>query len=483
MDAKSNEPQSARAGLGGALRDTAIYFFAQLGARALSFAFYFVLAGTLPVEEFGYLNFALVVVILVDMMIDLGLSRFASREVAKNLGEASWILRLFLPYKMVAALTAFVFVWIAVEWTDPDEQLRSIMLISALGLFLTAPSMLVENVLQAHEKFKLISFAHVALALSQGVLGLFAIWLSATTPVVTIVFVVANAVYLGVLLFGLKGLGISRVNNSRPRSFSDCLSWALPFMFGSIVMLLSTRIEFLVLSWFGSAADLGVYSLVARLGEVALLVPMALGSVLLPQFAAAHGGNRIALTDVYAKSLQLLLCASIPVSAVVWTFSFLLPMVLTKPELSESGALTAFQFLGYPGACIFVLNTFLLLGASQQRAALMAWTILALFQFVLNVALQNRFGIYGAVTASVVISYIGAITTTLLICSKYVEPIAVRAAIIPCLWVAAAIVVLMAVLSPVNPILALIVALFAYAFMVWRSGIARHWGLGSILAK
>ncbi len=483
MDVSPVTSSDERSDFGVALRDSAVYFFAQLGARGLSFAFYFVLARSLPVDEFGYLNFALVLIVMIDIVIDLGLSRFASREVAKNHAETFWILRLFMPYKLAAAFAAFGLVWIGLDWGQVEQPGKSIVLYFAFGLFLTAPSMLVENVLQAHHKFRLISLAHIALSVSQAGLGVLVLWLSAKTSSIALVFVAANAAYLSVLLFGLSKIRTSKVRLASKRTFAACVPGALPFMLGAVIMLLSTRIEFFVLSWYGSAADLGVYGVVAKLVEVALLVPMALGSVMLPRFAVAHEGQGDSLTRVYAAGLQFLLCASIPVAALVWTFAFLLPLALNSPEFGISGSLASFQFLGYPFACVFVFNTFLLLGAPRQRTALVAWCLLAALQFLINVILQRNFGIYGTVSASVVCSIIGAISTTALICAKYVNVNAVFAAVLPCLVAAALIAFSMALITGINPFLALGVALVAYLAVIWSTGIAKNWMPSRFLGK
>lgn len=420
---------SAKAAPPRALRDSALFFGAQLGARAINFGYFLILARALPIDEFGVLNYALSIVILLDILLDLGLSRHAMRELSKTPEQSGAFIRRILPYKLGASAAVFAAFCGAVLLSDAPGTYKTITIFAALGLFFTAPAMLLENVLQAHHRFALISLAHVVLAVLQFVLGICIIALGGGTVLISLTFALTYLTYAGIAAWGLRGLRASLPARADYRGLLRSIPAAFPYLVSTLVIMLAIRAEFLILGFFGTKADLAVFGMATKIVEASLLLPMAFATVMSPRFSKAHGQTRDVLARVYFSGLEMILLLSVPLALVAQALVPLAQWVLGTAEYDAIDDVLHISFLGYVAAAVFLYNTAALFGAVNQRRPLMILTGLGALQVAVNLALQAPFGMFGAAAAFVVFMALAALLTTWAILRMYAHVSGIGAAL------------------------------------------------------
>ncbi|WP_322867283.1 oligosaccharide flippase family protein [Aquicoccus sp. G2-2] len=401
------------------LRDSGLYFGAQLGARALNFVYFILLARTLPTDEFGLLNYVLTVIVTLDIIVDLGLSRHAMREISKYPDQAADFLSRLLPFKMAAAAAVYVVYCIWVLSLHQPMTYTLIAFFSATGLFSTAPAMLLENVVQAHHRFALISGANVALAVVQFLLGGGILLLGGSTVAISLGFAVTYFVYASIMASEVLRLGIKFRPAIAPIAVLRSLPSSLPYLVSAIIILLAIRAEFLVLGYFGTPVELGLFGMAVKVVEAGMLLPLALGAVMSPRFAKGHAQVRDQLQRLYFSGFQVLLLLALAAVLAALVMVPLVPLVLNEPEFDGIDHILRILFIGYPAACIYIFNTAFLFGAARQRRPLALMLLLAALQIIINVMLQSQYGMIGAAMSFTLFMGLAAVISTLFILILY----------------------------------------------------------------
>lgn len=431
MTRKTSEPR--------ALRDSALYFGAQLGARALNFVYFLILTRTLPVDEFGVLNYALSIMILLDILLDLGLSRHAMREISKDHGLGGAFLKRLLPYKIAASALVFAGYCFVIGTTDLPTTYKTINILVALGLLFASPAMLFENVLQAHHRFSLISFAHIALSVVQFVFGGLILWFGGSTILISLTFVLTYFTYAGIVGWGVWQLRIDYPPRPDFPELLRTIPSSFPYLVSALVIMFAIRAEFVILGYFGTKENLAVFGMATKIIEASLLMPLAFSTVMSPRFSNAHGKSPQVLAKIYTGGLEMILLLAIPTSLVSMALVPVAQYVLGYDDYGEVGALLYITFLGYPAASVFTYNTAALFGAVRQFKPLVILSALGALQVLINIAFQSAYGMTGAAIAFVVFMYLAAICTTLSVNWLYARSGAIWAAFVaPCAGAAAA---------------------------------------------
>lgn len=401
--------------------DSALYFGSQLGARALNFIYFMILAWSLPTDEFGILNYAISIVVLIDIAIDLGLSRHAMREMSKHPEDTGKFIVRLIPYKIIAAIIALIGFWIWLETSGDMNTYKLIFIVTSLGLLLSSPAMMLENVLQAHHKFPLISSAHVALSIVQFTVGCAILWMGGSTIAVAMTFTATYFVYLSFMIYGVWK--IQPTLNWQPdiNALVSSLSPSFPYLCSALVVLLAVRAEFLILGHYGTPIDLGTFGMATKIIEASLLLPLALGTVMAPRFAKAHGMGSAALSKIYHSGLELLLLIAIPTAILSYGLAPIVPILLEGRDFHQIDNIIRILFVGYPVACVFIFNTSFLFGAERQRRPLALLITLAALQIAINIFFQSQYGIWGAAVSFGVFMALAAIGSTIFILIIYAQ--------------------------------------------------------------
>ncbi|MFT6556365.1 oligosaccharide flippase family protein [Sneathiella sp.] len=397
------------------------YLGSQLGARALNFVFFIMLARSLPTAEFGILNFALTFIVFLDIVIDLGLSRYALREISKFPDQTGWFIGTLLPFKLCASVVVYGLSCVLILYGSDFGDNGLIFVVAVLSILFTAPSMLFESVLQAHQKFSIIAMAHVGLSVTQFVIGVVVLLSGGSTLIIGLVFSVSNLFYCSLMIYGVRKIDLGPFHFGGLVSLGQLLKPAFPYLCSALIVILVMRAEFLILGYFGSAEDLGLYGMATKILEAALLLPVVFGTVLAPRFAIAHARPMEVLTKLYGSSVEVLLLMVIPCALLAYSLAPVLVWILPDRGFAQLDSVLKLLFLGYPAACLYLLNTFVLFGAVKQSKPLILLIALALLQVTINAVLQNGFGLWGAAYSFLGFMSIAAFASTFFILNRFVE--------------------------------------------------------------
>lgn len=330
-----------------------------------------------------------------------GIPRYISRFERERDVRGTWFSGLVVSLGIAVAIAALLYVnaerVAALLFEQPDSP-RLLRLFVVCIPLLTAMKIAVGGIRGMENiAYKVV----VQLAYPVIRIGLLVALLAAGLGVLApgIAYLVAVLV-LGVLAHVLLGRLIDLVGPVRTYA-SELLRFSVPLMLSALLMALLTRTDTLMVGYFRSSAEVGLYSAAYPLANGMLVVLTAIGYLYLPmasRFDAA--GEREEVNAIYELTTKWALILTFPLFLLFALFPGDVLAVVFTPDYRAAG--TAFVVLALGGL------SSLLFGRCQETMSALGHTGYILVTnasvFGLNVALNlvliPRFGIEGAAATS-----------------------------------------------------------------------------------
>jgi O-antigen/teichoic acid export membrane protein len=185
------------------------------------------------------------------------------------------------------------------------------------------------------------------------------------------------------------------------RIWREALPQFLPLAMITLLSLTHSRIDSILLSFFRSEAEVGLYGVAYKIYEIAIVIPSIVATNLLPVITKLYSDNRLEeFQTVLRRSSSILFFLAAAV--IVFVFS-LAPYLIVFISSSEFiGAVLPLRILILAMLFVF-LATFLiqaLLSARQHPKLIGGYIIALLLNVVLNLWAIPRYSIIGAATTT-----------------------------------------------------------------------------------
>lgn len=393
------------------IRNTSVFLFAQIASRIVSFIYMLFLAASLPTNTFGALSIALTVLVVADTIADLGLSRLTARTLSRDLAQVKNYPSKIIPLRLLLSLMVFAVCVAGAQTSDLGPDATIFIIIIGIGLLVTGVSSLLEGVLQSQSRFGIIGLGHVGLSLVQAMAGYWVISSGGGSAALAMTFLVSNLAFLSLLLVGImskQGLGALQFD---PGFWISQLKLSLPYAGSAIVLIVSMRCELLIMSWVSHTEQVAFFSVAARLNDAAILGPIVLASVLVPQYSKYHHEAPGVLTQGYIPVLRWGLISAIPAAMIA---ALLIEPVLSYllPAYAASAHLAAILFATMPLFAVYQLNSVVLLCSDSQGRSLLTLAGLLIVQLALGMLLIPVYSATGAAISYAVWTVVAAVVST-----------------------------------------------------------------------
>ncbi|MCW6511343.1 oligosaccharide flippase family protein [Lichenifustis flavocetrariae] len=394
------------------LRNASYLMVAQVATRIAGFAYVLLLARVLPEAQFGLLNLALSVLLIADMIADLGLSRLTIRDLSRDGTAPEPIVARLLSLRLILSSLTYV-VMITVAWRLSGADLfASILMIAGLSLLPSGLATILESVLHAQQRFSIVALARGCLSLGQVGLGISVLLAGGGVEAVAATFALAYGGFFAALAWALTRSGL-RLRLTLDAAFSR--KWmvaAVPFALVGVIFALNLRVELLVLGWFADAGGIATYGMGLKVVEAALLATLALGTALTPLFSRYYAQSRPQLVALYLRSLGFAFLLTIPASLVAMVTVPPVLRLLLPSAYDPVGPLLHIVFAGFPFWVAYYLNASLLLGTDRQIHATAVLGGALAVQLVVSLILIPPLGATGAAGAFAVSGCLSWLGTT-----------------------------------------------------------------------
>ena len=239
-------------------------------AIALQVANGFLLARGLGAAEYGRYGYALSVLHILLVGVNLGFPTVVMRDVGRALVEGTWDLvkglRRFTALWMLGTggLLSLLLVFLAGRLPDPHGRLEALALLSPF-LMVASIEMLQMFTLKGLKRIVLASFPFTGTFYALFLLTLFMLQ-GLTLPRVALGFI--GSYLLGILIFQLA-LGRSfppAYRSASPRyAIRSWFASALPLFLAGSLFVLNAQVDMVMLGWFRGNEEVGIYRLALRL--------------------------------------------------------------------------------------------------------------------------------------------------------------------------------------------------------------------------
>ena len=348
---------------------------------------------SIGVDQFGLVNLALSVIILLNIWVGFGYNLSAPREVAinqKDKDALSHLVSNVFSAKLLLAILAAVAIFIGIFGFNLFEEYQWILIFSLLLLFSEATLPL--WFFQGMEKMKLVSIANIFSKL----LFLMGIVLFIHRPEQSVwVNFLMGFFGLGINLFLLGYIhGLMDIRFYRPEfaTIWKSLKDNVLLFLSNLASHISINGGLIILSFFSAAETLGMYSLSERVIMVLRLFPALIIQAVFPNASKLYKED----PPAFYKFLKRVYVRVLLVGAVISLGTYLaapwIIQILSRSNLADSvlflQILAAVPFL----ACLNVAHVLLLLVADLKSLLFRASWMMCLYMVIVSAFLTANYG-------------------------------------------------------------------------------------------
>lgn len=209
--------------------------------------------------------------------------------------------------------------------------------------------------------------------------------------------------------------------NKNLKSFYSIMAWGGIAWLANIFQMLNYRIDFWFIQYFDTIHSLGIYSLAASLAQLLWFLPQSIAAVLFPYASKGEFTHEKIIKWMVALRCALYIAIFIGIVAAI-SFPFIIPLLFGKP-FASSAYVFNLLIIGTIPFCI--TNVISSIFSGTNRVSLCMWGALIglLFTILLDIILIPKYGINGAIIATIASYWATTIFSIILFRKKYKIPV------------------------------------------------------------
>lgn len=352
---------------------------------------------------FGYYSTALAFMQFFGVLVDFGLYLVCLKEIATTPDKEEKIIANVLTIRLISALVFLAGGVIFLYCLPYPEIVKQAALVVSFSFFLMSLVQILTSVFQTRLKM-----GYVALAEALGRLFFLAlIWLFITNRAGLSLIMLGNVVnafvYLLVLwLFAKRWLKIRLAWDAGYQKRIFTLAW--PIALGIVFNLVYFRADTIILSWYHSASDVGLYSAPYKILEIITTFPhMFMGLVMSFLAGAVVLKNFTRTAEILQKVFDFFIMISLAMVFLMTPVATKIMTLIAGQDFAVSGQIlpllliaTAIIFLGTP-------FTYAIVVLEKQKTMLKNFAIAAVLALIGYFIFIPRYSYWGAAWVTVVV--------------------------------------------------------------------------------
>jgi O-antigen/teichoic acid export membrane protein len=382
-------------------RNTALLMIASLFTNIMALLWTIYTARYLGAADFGILSTALALTGIFSVLADLGLSTYATREVARDNEKTRKFLGNIALIKCFLALITVSLLYITVLFKESNPQSGIVIMIIGGYMLFTSFTALFNAIFQGHQKMEYQTIGNIinSSLLLFGIL--LAIYLKGDVISISLAYLMASIITL------IYSAGVTFWKFTRPTLEYDRKFWkksitlALPFGITGVFATIYFSIDTVMLSQIQGNAAVGLYNAPYKLIFAMLSFYNVYMLALFPAMAKFFKGSSESLKLTYTRSYKYMLILSLPIA--VGTTMLAQEIILFIYGAEYLPAVAALQILIWSIVFMFVngLSANLLGSIDKQMTVTKITGIGALVNIGINLAIIPTLSFYGASIATV----------------------------------------------------------------------------------
>lgn len=365
---------------------------ANIIGSLFSITLFIYLARTLRAEAFGSVSYAHSFIFYMLNFVDLGLSTYGIREIAKDRVRALEYVSEIVSFKLLIASVLFIVLMSAIFLSSPSASFKIIMLGASLLLFVSALS--TEWAYQGQEKMHMVFVSFVTTTLLQFLM----VWafvrgpddVLKTTPVYSLAAFLIPILFLIHFRYKPK-LDFAYLKQIKRYLVSSLIIWLI-----AIFAQVYNGLDIVLLGLFKSPEEVGYFTIARRAIGGSTLLMVFLANALLPRLSATFSNDLCEFNSATGKFLKVSSSLTVLVFLPIIVFSdHIISFALGGEYLP---ACLPFKIMGL-GLIIVLFNLPFstgLVAAGKEKEVLKQVLASAFLSVILNIFLMPKYGMIGA---------------------------------------------------------------------------------------
>lgn len=402
------------------IRGSLILTFSNLSVRFAGYLFRIIMGRFLTPYEFGLLNLALplqyMIVIFASSGIAPSIAKFVSQFHADAHRRARVVYSSLFYYTFIGAVFGLFFYFIA----EPigtrifhEPRVVELIKISSLAFPLGMATASITGAFQGCQRFDFMAITLVSQQMLRIIFAVLLVFLGYQAFGAILGSTLGFLVALPIAFLLLRNLGL-RYFPPKLEEFKGVFLFSLPVSATSLAAFVLAYIDALLIGYYLSPTEVGVYSAASPTSRLLLAFFSALYATLLPSISELNAKKEISRARLYVKKAYILsILVIIPVTFLSIYFSEDIISLLFPGE-GYAGAAEPFKILviGTAFLGIFTLNSGIYQGLGFPKTPMKILALAALLDVFLNMVLIPIYGIRGAATASTMsFAFAGIVST------------------------------------------------------------------------
>ena len=388
------------------VKNTFWLFIGEVISRLLKFFLVLYAARILGVAGWGIFAYAISVVSLFFIFADLGLDRLIIREISKDSLEKMRYLSTAFFFRLILLIIATCFILIIVPHISNVTEGRGILLITAIFLGFDSLRGFFLTIYRALEQMEKEAFVKLFTNILIVILGFIVLFTFPSVENFAYAYLGGSLAGLIVTFFAMRKYFSSLISNFSASLIGQIWRITWPFFIFGITGAVMTYTDMIMLGWWKTPIDLGLYSVAQRLLQFLLIIPSYLAMATFPLFSRLIEEDEGKLKIIFEKILSLVILLGFPmvfggillgkdIILIVFGESYMASTLVFQIFLA--GLIIAFPML--------IISNYVF-AKNIQRKFVPAAIGSMFLNVILSIFFIPRFGIYGAAVATVTSSSI-----------------------------------------------------------------------------
>ena len=285
---------------------------AKIASTALSLVGIGLLTRYLGQAGFGDYSVALTYFALFTALADFGLYQVMAREIGRRGADEDFIVRRVFALRLLISALVGLGALVSVWFLPYGEATRTAIVLMALAFFFSSGYGLFNGVFQKHlamDKVAVTEFLGKALQIAWFAAVIYLdggfLWIVGG--------VVAAMVFNAVVLLSLVGRYVKPRPQIDTAYWKKFLSQSMPMGISAIITFLYFKVNIILLSWWVSPADVGIYSAASKVMENLIFFPAMVMGLMLPILSGTVFTDKKAFVGYADKTLKVFFLLIVPI--------------------------------------------------------------------------------------------------------------------------------------------------------------------------
>jgi O-antigen/teichoic acid export membrane protein len=393
------------------LKNTFFLMAAKSIYLLLSFFFYIYVAKYVGVENFGTLNASIALCGILGIGLDLGITRYLVRDIAREQSLNEKLIKNSLSFKLISGVAFLCIIYGVTFVLGYTNQKTVVTLIIAIYFFIQTLNSIYIGFFSGKEKMNYVALEDILLGLVL-LIGLYAIIQNDLSFIAVVILYPFSQITLllisNIILASKYFIPIPEIDKGY---ITKIISKSYPFGLSAAFVTIFYQIDSVMLSILVDDTAVGIYNAAYRLVFTILILRTIVHSAVFPQMAKCYVNNSLDyLQNICDSVFKYLFIIIIPIAIGTTILAPKIIETLYGTQYIKSAAVL--QLLIWSDVIIFVNSFPRIFEALGKEMTLMKINALGvIFNIVLNLILIHYYSYIGASIATVATEFLIIITS------------------------------------------------------------------------